>query len=152
MGNIRVMEVNHMKVREIMTKDVASLKTDDTIERAAQLMKQYDVGCIPVCSKDKVIGVVTDRDIAVRNVASGQNNSRSVGDIMSKDLVVGSPDMDVQDAARLMSDRQIRRLPIVENSSLVGIVALGDISLEPAYQNSAEKALKSISEPGGNIR
>lgn len=141
-----------MKVREIMTKDIASLKSDDSIERAAQLMKQYDVGCIPVCTQDKVIGVVTDRDIAVRNVASGQENSRKVCDIMTKDLVVGSPEMDVQDAARLMSDRQIRRLPIVENNSLVGIVALGDISLEPSYQNSAEKALKNISEPGGNIR
>lgn len=146
------MEVKDMKVREIMTKDIASLKSDDSIERAAQLMKQYDVGCIPVCTQDKVIGVVTDRDIAVRNVASGQENSRKVCDIMTKDLVVGSPEMDVQDAARLMSDRQIRRLPIVENNSLVGIVALGDISLEPSYQNSAEKALKNISEPGGNIR
>lgn len=141
-----------MKVREIMTKDIASLKSDDSIERAAQLMKQYDVGCIPVCTQDKVIGVVTDRDIAVRNVASGQDNNRRVCDIMSKDLVVGNPEMDVKDAARLMSDRQIRRLPIVENNSLVGIVALGDISLEPSYQNSAEKALKNISEPGGNIR
>jgi CBS domain-containing protein len=152
LGTIEDVEVNYMKVREIMTKDVASLKSDDTIEHAARLMKQYDVGCIPVCTKDKVIGVVTDRDIAVRSVASGQNNGTSVCDIMSKDLVIGSPDMDVLDAARLMSDRQIRRLPIVENNSLVGIVALGDISLEPNYQNSAEKALKNISEPGGNIR
>ncbi len=141
-----------MKVREIMTKDVASLRSDDSIEHAAQLMKQYNVGCIPVCTQDKVIGVVTDRDIAVRSVASGQEDRQKVCDIMSKDLVVGSPEMDVKDAARLMSDRQIRRLPIVENNSLVGIVALGDISLEPAYQNSAEKALKNISEPGGNIR
>jgi CBS domain-containing protein len=146
------MEVNDMKVREIMTKDVASLRSDDSIEHAAQLMKQYNVGCIPVCTQDKVIGVVTDRDIAVRSVASGQEDRQKVCDIMSKDLVVGSPEMDVKDAARLMSDRQIRRLPIVENNSLVGIVALGDISLEPAYQNSAEKALKNISEPGGNIR
>ncbi len=141
-----------MKVREIMTKDIASLHSDDTVERAAQLMRQYDCGCIPVCTKDKVIGVVTDRDIAIRSTASGQDSRQSVGDIMSKDLVVGSPDMDVQDAARLMSERQIRRLPIVENNSLVGIVALGDISLEPSYQKNAGRALTNISETGSGIK
>ncbi|HKL99752.1 MAG TPA: CBS domain-containing protein [Mobilitalea sp.] len=139
-----------MKVKEIMTKDIACLCSDDSIERAAQLMKQYDVGSIPVCTKDKVIGIVTDRDIALRSVASGEAYGRQrVGDIMSTDLVVASPEMEVQEAAMLMSDRQIRRLPIVENNSLIGIVALGDISLEPAAQNSAEQALKNISEPGG---
>lgn len=141
-----------MKVREIMTKDIAALKSDDTVERAAQLMKQYDCGCIPVCTKDKVIGVVTDRDITIRSTASGQDCHQSVGDIMTKDLVVGSPEMDVQDAARLMSDRQIRRLPIVEDNSLVGIVALGDISLESDYQKNAERALKNISEPGHGVK
>ena len=141
-----------MKVREIMTKDIASLSSNDTVERAAQLMKQYDCGCIPVCTKDKVVGVVTDRDIAIRSTASGQDCHQNVGDIMSKDLVVGNPDMDVQDAAQLMSERQIRRLPVIENNSLVGIVALGDISLEPAYQKNAEKALKNISEPGSGIK
>ena len=141
-----------MKVREIMTKDIASLSSNDTVERAAQLMKQYDCGCIPVCTKDKVIGVVTDRDIAIRSTASGQDCHQNVGDIMSKDLVVGNPDMDVQDAAQLMSERQIRRLPVIENNSLVGIVALGDISLEPAYQKNAEKALMNISEPGSGIQ
>ncbi len=141
-----------MKVREIMTKDIASLSSNDTVERAAQLMKQYDCGCIPVCTKDKVVGVVTDRDIAIRSTASGQDCHQNVGDIMSKDLVVGNPDMDVQDAAQLMSERQIRRLPVIENNSLVGIVALGDISLEPAYQKNAEKALKNISEPGSGIQ
>ncbi|HKL78947.1 MAG TPA: CBS domain-containing protein [Mobilitalea sp.] len=140
-----------MKVKEIMTKDIACLCSDDSIERAAQLMKQYDVGSIPVCTKDKVIGIVTDRDIAVRSVASGEASGRQrVGDIMSTDLVVASPEMEVQEAAMLMSDRQIRRLPIVENNSLIGIVALGDISLEPAVQSSAEQALKNISEPGGS--
>lgn len=143
------MEVIILKVREIMSKDIASLRSDDSIERAAQLMKQYNCGSIPVCTQDKIIGIVTDRDIAVRSVASGQDVSEQrVGDIMTDHVVFGSPEMEVADAARLMSDRQIRRLPIVENNSLIGIVALGDISLEPNYQNSAEDALKNISEPG----
>ena len=141
-----------MKVREIMSKDIASLRSDDSIERAAQLMKQYNCGSIPVCTQDKIIGIVTDRDIAVRSVASGQDVSEQrVGDIMTDDVIFGSPEMEVSDAARLMSDRQIRRLPIVENNSLIGIVALGDISLEPKYQNNAEDALKGISEPGTKI-
>lgn len=138
-----------MKVKDIMSTEIASLNTDDTIERAAQLMKQYDVGSIPVCSKEKVIGIVTDRDIAVRCVAAGQDTKHQrVQDIMTSDPVVGSPEMNVNDAAKLMSDRQIRRLPIVENNSLVGIVALGDISLEPALSDNAEEALKNISKPG----
>lgn len=141
-----------MKVREIMSKDVASLRSDDSIERAAQLMKQYNCGSIPVCTQDKLIGIVTDRDITVRSIASGQDAAQQrVGDIMTDHVVFGSPEMEVSDAARLMSDRQIRRLPIVENNSLIGIVALGDISLEPHYQDNAEDALKNISEPGAKI-
>jgi CBS domain-containing protein len=142
-----------MKVRDIMTKSVASLRSDDSIEHAAQLMKQYNCGSLPVCTQDKLIGIVTDRDIAVRSVASGEASShKRVGDIMTRDVVFASPETDVDDAARLMSDRQIRRLPVVENNSLIGIVALGDISLEPSCQECAEDALKNISMPGTSIR
>ncbi|MBP1753839.1 MAG: hypothetical protein H6Q59_237 [Firmicutes bacterium] len=142
-----------MKVRDIMTKEIASLRSDDTIEHAAQLMKQYNCGSLPVCTQDKLIGIVTDRDIAVRSVATGEDvTSRRVGDIMTNDVVFANPETDVNDAARIMSDRQIRRLPVVENNSLIGIVALGDISLEPKCQDSAEDALKNISKPGASIR
>jgi len=140
-----------VKVKEIMSKDVAKLRSDDSIERAAQLMRQYNCGSIPVCTQDKIIGIVTDRDIAVRSVASGNVSEQKVKDIMTDNVVFGSPDMDVSDAAKLMSDRQIRRLPIVENNSIVGIVALGDISLEPRYQDKAEDALKNISEAGNKL-
>ncbi|WFR55448.1 CBS domain-containing protein [Anaerocolumna sp. AGMB13025] len=141
-----------MKVKEIMSKDIASVSSEDSIERAAQLMKQYDVGSIPVCSQDKVIGIVTDRDITLRSVASGQDTKhQKVSDIMTMDPALGSPDMNVDDAARIMSERQIRRLPIVENNSLVGIVALGDISLEPKLSDNAEEALKDISKPNNTF-
>ncbi|HHV13811.1 MAG TPA: CBS domain-containing protein [Clostridiales bacterium] len=139
-----------MKLRDIMSKDVVSLKSDDSIERAAQLMKQYNCGSIPVCTQDKLIGIVTDRDIALRSVASGQDSNQKVRDVMTDSVVFASPETDVRDAARLMSDRQIRRLPVVENNSLVGIVALGDISLEPSCQDCAEDALSNISKPGMN--
>jgi CBS domain-containing protein len=137
-----------MIVKDIMSTDIVSLRQDDTIQRAAQLMKQHDVGSIPVCDQNNIVGIVTDRDITLRCVADGQDiNQQKVSSVMTSNPVVGSPDMNVNDAVRIMSDKQIRRLPIVENNSLVGIVALGDISLEPALQDNAEKALKNISEP-----
>lgn len=140
-----------MKVKDIMTKEIASIDSDDSIEKAAQLMKQYDVGSIPVCSQKKVIGIVTDRDIALRSIAEGQNTKQQkVRDIMTSNPVVGNPEMDVHDAARIMSEGQIRRLPIVQNNSLVGIVALGDISVEPDLQDNAEETLKNISQSSGN--
>jgi CBS domain-containing protein len=138
-----------MKVKEIMSSDVACVRMNDSVETAAQLMGQYDVGSIPVCDQDQVVGIITDRDIALRSVATGQENQR-VGDIMSADVATGEPNMDVHDAARVMSERQIRRLPIVDNGRLVGIVALGDLSVEPALQDNAEWALKNISQPQGS--
>lgn len=147
-GGQSIAEVSDLKVKEIMSKKIASLNSEDSVERAAQLMKQYDVGSIPVCRQNQVVGIVTDRDIAVRTIAEGRDSKQQkVSDIMSANPVVGNPDMDVHDAARIMSDQQIRRLPIVDNNSLVGIVALGDISVEPDLQDNAEQALKNISQP-----
>ncbi len=136
-----------MIVKDIMTCDVACLKADDSVEKAAQLMKQYDVGSIPICDNNKIIGIVTDRDIAVRSVAQNHDTScQKVYDIMTSNPVVGTCDMEVHQVAKLMSERQIRRLPIVENNNLVGMVSLGDISVEPKLQDNAEWALKNISE------
>lgn len=137
-----------MRIKEIMSKDVACLNPEDSVEKAAQLMKQYNVGSIPVCSSNMITGIVTDRDIALRSVASGQDSGqRKVSDIMTSNPIVGNPEMDVHDAAKIMSEEQIRRLPIVENNTLVGIVSLGDISLEPILSDNAQDALKSISQP-----
>lgn len=145
------LEVIFMKVKDIMSTQIASLSSEDSIEKAAQLMEQYAVGSIPVCEHEKVIGIVTDRDITLRSVAEGQNvTQQKVSTIMTKNPVVGNPEMNVQDAARVMSEQQIRRLPIVENDSLVGMVALGDICTEPTLQDNAEEALKNISEANSN--
>lgn len=138
-----------LRLKDIMSKEIACVNSNDSIEKAAQLMKQYNVGSIPICSQNKVIGIVTDRDIALRSVANGQYN-QSVGDIMTQNPVTGTPDMDVHEAARIMGEKQIRRLPVVENNSLVGIVSLGDISVEPRLQDNAEQALKNISQPTTN--
>lgn len=137
-----------MQIRDIMTKTVASLSAEDSIERAADLMREYNVGSIPVCRGEKVVGILTDRDIALRSVAEGENSRQSmVKDIMTSNPVVGSPDMDIHDAARIMSERQIRRLPIVENDNLVGIISLGDLAVEPILHNEAGEALSDISIP-----
>ena len=137
-----------MKIKEIMTKSVASLNGDDTVEQAAHLMKEHNIGSIPICEGEKVIGIITDRDIALRSVAEGENFKRqNVRKVMTSNPVLGSPDMEVNDAARVMSERQIRRLPIVENDNLVGMISLGDIAIEPNLKSNAENALKNISEP-----
>lgn len=137
-----------MQVKDVMTKSVASLNPQDTVERAAQLMKEHDIGSLPVCEGERVIGIVTDRDIALRCVASGQNiKAQNVRDIMTSNPVVVNSNTDVKDAARIMSERQIRRIPIVDNNNLVGMVALGDLAVEPQLEHSAEIALSNISEP-----
>ena len=137
-----------MKVKDIMSKDVASVNSNDTIERAAQMMKEHDVGSMPVCNQQNVVGIVTDRDITLRCVAAGQDTKQQkVCDIMTDNPVVGSPDMNVNDAVKIMSEKQIRRLPIVENNSLVGIVGLGEISLDRQLQVNSDVALKIISQP-----
>lgn len=140
-----------MLVKDIMTNSIVSLNSEDSVERAAQMMKQFDVGSIPVCNEEKLVGMITDRDIALRSVASNASgNNKKISEVMTQNPVTGTPDMDVHDAAKIMSEQQIRRLPIVHNNHLVGIVSLGDISVEPTLQDNAEEALKNISEPAKN--
>lgn len=137
-----------MLVKDVMTKDVATITPEDNVEHTAALMKEYNVGSIPVCRGENVVGIVTDRDIALRSSAEGINaNTQKVKDIMSSNPVLGNPEMDTKDAARIMSERQIRRLPIADNNHLVGIVSLGDLAVEPNLTNEAGDALSDISEP-----
>ncbi len=137
-----------MKIKDIMTKSVVSLNAEDNVDKAAQLMREHNIGSVPVCNGDKVIGIITDRDIAIRSAADGKNaKNQTVREIMSSNPVLGTSNMEIQDASRVMSERQIRRLPIVENENLVGMVSLGDIAVDPNLQNQAEQALSNISEP-----
>lgn len=135
-----------MKVMDVMTKNVATVGRDESIKKVAELMSQYNIGSIPVCENDKVVGVITDRDIALRCVAKGLDNNIKVSDVMTSNPVMASKDMDIHDAARIMSERQIRRLPVEDNENVVGIVSLGDIAIEPNHEDEAQKALSDISE------
>lgn len=135
-----------MKVREIMTADVASAAPDTTLEEIATMMKEADAGAIPVVDDNALIGIVTDRDIVLRCVAEGKDPAECTAeDIVSENLETVEPDDDVEEAAQLMAHRQIRRLPVVEDGRLVGMLSLGDIAVKES-EDTAGDALESVSE------
>ncbi|MEK6266414.1 MAG: CBS domain-containing protein [Clostridium sp.] len=137
-----------MKISEIMSKDVISLSVEDTVEHAAMLMREHNIGSIPVRSEDKVVGILTDRDIIMRCVAEGSDmKMQKVREIMTSNPVLGDVNINADDAARIMSERQIRRLPIVSNNELVGMISLGDFAIEPNLHKEASAALSEISIP-----
>lgn len=135
-----------MKVRDVMTKSVDWVTPDTTVVKVAELMKKDDVGSIPICQGKNLIGMITDRDIVIKVVAAGGNsNNISVKDVMSTDIISVSADQDVHEAANLMSRYQIRRLPVLENGNLIGILAIGDLAIEKIHINEAGDALSDIS-------
>lgn len=136
-----------MKVNELMTKPVVTLSSSDSVERAATLMKEHNVGSIPVCDGGTIKGIVTDRDITLKSVASGKDTKRQpVNEVMTTNIITGSPNMNLDEASRIMSDNQIRRLPIVDNNNLVGIIGLGDLATESKSNEMAGCALSGISQ------
>jgi len=136
-------------LRDIMTSDVLTVNETQTVQDAAALMSEYNVGAIPVVNNNgQMVGIVTDRDITLRTTAQGQDANTPVSQVMTaQQIVKGTPDMDVHEAANLMAEQQIRRLPVVENGQIVGMVALGDLAVQDIYANEAEQALQSISTP-----
>lgn len=137
-----------MKVKDIMTKNVASVKPDASVSEAADLMQRYNVGSIPVCDDNGVVGIVTDRDIVMRNVTVGSDpRSTPVSSIMTTNVTTVSPDTDVDELGVIMSQKQVRRVPVVDNNNLVGIVALGDLALDNRFDTEASEALTEISKP-----
>ena len=113
-----------MNIRDVMTSNPRTVSPEDTIQNAARIMRDEDTGVVPVVDNGRAVGVVTDRDIVIRAVADGQLN-RAVRDIVSGDVITATPDMSTNEAAELMSEHQVRRLPVVENERLVGIVSIG---------------------------
>lgn len=135
-----------MKVRDLMTTEVSVANPNTPVSQVASKMKELNVGSIPICdSNNRVVGIVTDRDIVTRSVSSGNINTNAQ-DVMSGHLVYATPDMHAHEAANLMAEHQIRRLPVVENGKLVGILAIGDLSTVDIYINEAGDALSQISE------
>jgi len=141
-----------MKVREVMTRDVQTVRPDQTAQEAASFMLNADAGSIPVTEGDRLIGMITDRDIAVRGVAKGNGPDTPVRELMTNDVVSVRLDDDVEEVATMMSNAQVRRLPIIDDQQMLcGIVSLGDLSRE-ADENCAQEALQGVSQPGGEHR
>jgi CBS domain-containing protein len=136
------------KLKDLMSRDVKVVSPDMSIQDAAKQMREGDFGMLPVGENDRMIGTITDRDIAMRAVAEGKDSSTKVRDVMSEGIDWVFEDETVEDAAKMMSQRQVRRLPVVDrNKRLVGIVALGDFAVESSEIRPAAEALAEISKP-----
>ena len=139
-----------IKISEVMTTEVETIRADQTAREAASFMLRADAGSIPVCEGDKVIGMITDRDIAVRGIAEGRGPDTPVSELMSDGIICAREDDDVQDVARRMSEEQVRRLPVLDaEDRLCGIVSLGDLTRETRGE-AAQTALEGVSAPGGS--
>ncbi len=137
-----------MKVKDVMTKNVTYVNPATTVTETAHLMQMHNVGAIPVCDQSGVVGIVTDRDIVVRTIAPGKNpQMTTVKDVMTAGVSTVSPDMDIKDVTRQMANSQIRRVPVIENNTLVGIVALGDVAVDAKYDTEVAETLINISKP-----
>lgn len=137
-----------MKIREIMTNSVSYGNTNSTIDEVARKMKELNVGSIPICdTQNNVVGIATDRDIVTRGIVDGLQSSESIEKVMSTEPISVSPEAHVHEAASLMAQNQIRRLPVVENGKLIGVVSIGDLAVRNIYENEAGKALSDISTP-----
>jgi CBS domain-containing protein len=143
-----------MQLKEIMTHGVEVVAPEATLQEAAEKMRHLDIGPLPVCDGDRLVGMLTDRDITVRAVATGCNpQTTRVREVMTPDVVYSFDDQDVQDAARLMEQYQIRRLPVLTRAKrLIGMVALGDLAVHPGQQPLAGEVLEQVSEPGKSER
>jgi len=139
-----------MRIAEAMTPDVKLAKPDQTIQEAARMMAEIDAGVLPVGDGDRLVGMITDRDIAVRAVANGLNPKTKVREIMTDQVMYCFDDEELDDIARNMANIKVRRLPVLNRDKrLIGIVSLGDIALADG-PDSAGEAICGISQPGGH--
>ena len=147
-----------MKISELMTKNPCTVNPDTPVSEAARLMKEEDVGIVPVVervggaeTRGRLVGVVTDRDIAIRHVAEGRATDTPVRDVMSGGVRTASPDDSVESVMELMGREQVRRIPVVdERGSLVGVVSQADLARKASDSAKVEKTVEQISQPGGS--
>jgi len=138
-------------VRDAMTENPRSIGASTSVVEAARLMREQDIGSLPITDDEKLVGMITDRDITTRVVAEAADpTSTSVEDVYSRDLVSVEPDEDLDEALQLMARHQVRRLPVVENGRLVGIVAQADIALKDNEKTA--QLVEAISEPSAGER
>jgi len=138
-----------MQIKEIMSQEVEVIRPDATLKEAAEKMSRLDIGPLPVCDGERLVGMLTDRDITVRATARGCDpNTTPVYDVMTPEVVYCFEDQDIETAAQMMSMRQIRRLPVLKrDKQLAGIVSLGDLAVHTGDQDLAGEVLEGVSEP-----
>jgi CBS domain-containing protein len=139
-----------MQLKDVMTPGVEVIAPEASIYEAAEKMSHLDIGLLPVCDGERLVGMLTDRDITVRAVAAGRDPlTTQVREVMTPDVVYGFEDQAVQDAARVMEQYQIRRLLVLNHrKQLVGMVALGDLAVHAGTQPVTAEVLAQVSEPG----
>ena len=136
------------QLKDVMSRDVKVISPESTIREAARAMLEGDFGMMPVGENDRLVGAISDRDIAVRGIAEGKDSNAKVREVMSEGITWAYEDDSVEDAAKIMSVHQIRRLPVINHDKrLVGIVALGDFAVESSEIKPAAEALSEISKP-----
>ena len=135
-------------IADIMSTNVQVIEPQDSLRRAAELMQELDVGALPVCDGDRLLGMLTDRDITVRGVAQGLDpDATAVSDIMTTEVEFATADQDTAEVMRVMGDKQIRRMPVVDHDRrLVGIVSIADLALR--QPEDIDATVREISEPG----
>jgi CBS domain-containing protein len=138
-----------MRIAEIMTRDPEVVASDSFLQDAAMKMQELNVGMLPIRDGDRLVGMLTDRDITVRATAQGRDPTKTqVREVMTPDVIYCFEDQDVSQAAKLMQDKQIRRLPILSREKrLVGIVSLGDVAVHSGQQDTVSETIKEVSEP-----
>lgn len=138
-----------MKVGEVMTKDVMWCRVDDTLADCANMMKELNVGATPVVDQNEnLVGIITDRDMTVRAIARGVDvKNAKVADFMTPSPITVNPDTNVEDAADIMADAQIRRLPVVQDNRIIGIVSIGDLAVDVGEEEIIAEVLERVSEP-----
>lgn len=133
-------------IKDIMSEECVTVTMQDNVYEIAVKMKEHDIGFIPVVDGDRLLGVVTDRDLVIRGYAEKRSGSASVEDVITTDMITASPDMSIDEATELLARHQIRRLPVVENGKLIGVVSLADFAVRHQFENEAGEALSEISE------
>ena len=140
-----------MKIRECMTGQPITIQANESIVNAAKIMRECDVGAVPVLLEDKLVGVLTDRDVVIRGIATGLDlNTHQAQEIMTPNPKTITPEAGFEEAARIMGDAKIRRLPVVEDGKLVGLVSLGDLAVaHKGHEDVCGLVLENVSEPIG---
>ena len=135
-----------MNIREVMTPNPHCVQPNESIQAAARIMRDEDTGAVPVVDNGRVIGMLTDRDIVIRAIAEGGSLDRPVRDFVQGQPICATPEMSTREASNLMSEHQIRRLPVVEGDRLVGIVSIGDLAVKEGKDSRMGETLENISE------